>query len=441
MTSQLFTVAHKCHGKTFFSAAKVSFSRQNFLSHGKTFFLTAKLPFRGKTFLPRKKLLNETNETTGDRLRSAEEIGADVSKMAAGCAGNVMDCDGSSDGSTDDVIREYFFKGFTYNEICLFLERNHACNISLSTFKRKIKQLGLYRRVPDYDMDVVRASVVAMLDGPQSNLGYRAVWHDLQMRGMRVPRAVVANLLRELDPQGVQDRRAHRLRRRLYQNNGPNAAWHCDGYDKLKPYGFPIHGCIDGWSRKILWLFVTRSNNQPHNIAAYYLETVNKYCGCPEKLITDLGTENGIMAGIHAFFRNDPDSHRYVPSPRNQRIESWWSFFRRTHTSWWINYFKDLIAEKVDMASQLHSECLWFCFAPLLQRCLNQVRDHWNCHYIRGSRRDTVKGRPDSLYFLPDINGGPDNLMMPVSDQELLYAKEHVYIQMKRTNINNTLIT
>ena len=25
--------------------------------------------------------------------------------------------------------------------------------------------------------------------------------------------------------------------------------WHCDGYDKLKLYGFPIHGCIDGLAR------------------------------------------------------------------------------------------------------------------------------------------------------------------------------------------------
>ena len=23
--------------------------------------------------------------------------------------------------------------------------------------------------------------------------------------------------------------------------------WHLDGYDKLKPYGFAIHGCIDGY--------------------------------------------------------------------------------------------------------------------------------------------------------------------------------------------------
>ena len=22
--------------------------------------------------------------------------------------------------------------------------------------------------------------------------------------------------------------------------------WHTDGLDKLKPYGFPVHGCIDG---------------------------------------------------------------------------------------------------------------------------------------------------------------------------------------------------
>ena len=27
---------------------------------------------------------------------------------------------------------------------------------------------------------------------------------------------------------------------------GPNYIWHCDGNDKLKKYGFCIHGCIDG---------------------------------------------------------------------------------------------------------------------------------------------------------------------------------------------------
>ena len=28
---------------------------------------------------------------------------------------------------------------------------------------------------------------------------------------------------------------------------GPNYVWHTDGLDKLKPYGFAVHGCIDGY--------------------------------------------------------------------------------------------------------------------------------------------------------------------------------------------------
>ena len=326
----------------------------------------------------------------------------------------------------DHVIRTYFFKGFTYREICMFLERHHEYFVSMTTLKRKVKKLGLRRRMPCFDIDAIRGTITELLDGPNNNLGYRAVWHHLQMNGTRVPRTIVADLLKELDPSGVQERRAHRLRRRVYHNSGPNAAWHCDGYDKLKPYGFPIHGCIDGWSRKILWLFVTRSNNQPHNIGTYYLESVKTYGGCPVDLVTDLGTENGIMAGIHAFFRNNPDRHRYVPSPRNQRIESWWAFFRRTHTSWWIDYFKELVEKEVDLTKELHSECLWFCYAPLLQRCLNQVKEHWNTHYIRKSRHDSVKGRPDSLYYLPDMHGGRENLILPVPEEEYLYAKNHV---------------
>jgi hypothetical protein len=78
-----------------------------------------------------------------------------------------------------------------------------------------------------------------------------------------------------------------------------NSVWHADGYDKLKPYDLPIHGCIDDFSRKVIWLYVTQSNNSPDNIAAYYLDSVKELGGCPRKLNTDLGTENGTMLGIH----------------------------------------------------------------------------------------------------------------------------------------------
>ena len=44
--------------------------------------------------------------------------------------------------------------------------------------------------------------------------------------------------------------------------------------DKLKPYGFPVHGCIDGYSRKILWLKVCRTNNDPTVTGKHFSDTV-----------------------------------------------------------------------------------------------------------------------------------------------------------------------
>ena len=50
----------------------------------------------------------------------------------------------------------------------------------------------------------------------------------------------VVKMLRELDPDGTETRRVGQLRRRQYVSVGPNFCLHADGYDKLKPYGFPI---------------------------------------------------------------------------------------------------------------------------------------------------------------------------------------------------------
>ena len=72
-----------------------------------------------------------------------------------------------------------------------------------------------------------------MIDGPASSSGYRAIWHSLELEGLRIPRVVVQDLLKEIDPEGVQARKAHRLKRRVYHNPRPNYAWHIDGYDKL----------------------------------------------------------------------------------------------------------------------------------------------------------------------------------------------------------------
>lgn len=111
-----------------------------------------------------------------------------------------------------------------------------------------------------------------------------------------------------------------------------------DGNDKLKKFGFALHGCIDGLvlaitceyilhalvhklsihqtsrhSRKLLWLRITPTNNDPKVIVKYYLDAVGEFegikslddialilvsydsfqfiLGCPQIIRSDYGTE------------------------------------------------------------------------------------------------------------------------------------------------------
>ena len=338
------------------------------------------------------------------------------------------DQDTGIERNDDDLIRYYFNAGFPYKEVLQHLER-FDIHLSKRTLLRRLVHLGLRRRRRSdrqYNDENVRRRIEQIVNGPGSSGGYRTVWHTLRLEGYQVPRCVVQNLLKLVDPDGTVRRRRNKLKRRQYRNPGPNYAWHIDGYDKLKPFGFPIHGCIDGFSRKILWLEVTRSNNSPDNIASMYLKAVQDY-GCPVELVTDLGTENVIVAVMQSFFRDNSDAHRYVPSPRNQRIESWWSHFSRSRSLWWREFFADLERRgTIDLACELSKECLIYVFSPLIQMELDRVKEHWNTHYIRKSQT-SIPGRPDSLYYLPQNYGALD-MRMEVDEGNFQYASTELVV-------------
>ena len=57
----------------------------------------------------------------------------------------------------------------------------------------------------------------------------------------------------------------------------------------------------------MMLLRVERSNNQPEIIASYYLNCVAEVGGCPVKLRTDCGTENGQTAAIQCEFQGNID--------------------------------------------------------------------------------------------------------------------------------------
>ena len=228
--------------------------------------------------------------------------------------------------STDDekeMISYYFKKGYKYTAIVLFLRLHHNIEISIRTLKRRLQTYGLQRKICNITEDSLKQIISREIEGSAAVRGYRAPWSSLKVwYRVNIKRDVVMKLLRELDPNGSENRKAHRLRRRQYVPVGPNFCWHADGYDKLKPYGLPIHGCVDGFSRRILWLKVSKTNNDPIVPAYFYIETVKKMGFCPQYLRTDCGTENGIIAGIQCLFLMSENAHRYGTSTSNQRIEN-----------------------------------------------------------------------------------------------------------------------
>ena len=89
---------------------------------------------------------------------------------------------------------------------------------------------------------------MSSVGGSSCFIGYCRTWDRLSWKGYMVKKITLVKLLRELDPEGVESRKRKRLHRRIYQAKGPNLFWHIDGYDKLKPYGFCVHGAINGFS-------------------------------------------------------------------------------------------------------------------------------------------------------------------------------------------------
>ena len=183
------------------------------------------------------------------------------------------------------AVETYFRYGFEYNEILKLLYNQHGICISLRTLQRLLKLKGLRRRGGNNVQSVVvLTAITEMIANGGENRGYRNVHHRLVEKGIQVSREVARMALKTIDPEGTERRSSHVLKRRTYRCKGPNEVWHIDGNDKIKPFGFCIHGAIDGFSRRILWLHVANTNKDPSVIAHFYTKFVKGLGFLPRRI-------------------------------------------------------------------------------------------------------------------------------------------------------------
>ncbi|XP_041835311.1 uncharacterized protein LOC121635937 [Melanotaenia boesemani] len=291
--------------------------------------------------------------------------------------------------------------------------------------------MHLFRRKNQTDLGEIAAFVEGEMAGSGRLQGYRWMHQRAIQKGFVVSQEKIRLIIKTLDPEGVDRRRARRLRRRQYSCRGPNALWHMDSYDKLKPYGIAINGCIDGFSRHIMWMEAYTTNSNPKVIADYFINTVISIGGCPQRLRADPGTENGHVRDMQMFLRRNHTDHHagdgsflYGCSTANQRIESWWGILRKQSVQFWMDILQTLKDDGLFSGDCLDKSLVQFCFLNLIQDELDEVVRTWNTHQIRSKPTHGVqKGRPILMYSMPQLCAAEDRLQS-VLPEEVAVCKE-----------------
>lgn len=129
------------------------------------------------------------------------------------------------------------------------------------TLRRYLSAQGLqlsYRsEISDEELDAI-VRTFCTEDRPDSGESYLLA--SLRHHGLNVQRWRVRDSQKRVDQVGVHIRTRNRvaIQRQVYVATRPNARWHMDGYHKLILFGFIIHGVVDGYSRKVNAIFLTR---------------------------------------------------------------------------------------------------------------------------------------------------------------------------------------
>ncbi|KAH9009812.1 hypothetical protein EDB84DRAFT_1545636 [Lactarius hengduanensis] len=305
------------------------------------------------------------------------------------------------------VLKFYYHLGMNDNNIATAVMDHFdpsIYSISAYTVRRRRKVWGLSStRKQHHSVETIAAHVDAIKER-FPNRGAETIRKALLMeKNIRVPRPVVAEYLKMIEPDAVQARRFQRFKRRTFLSIGPNEMWSLDQHDKFKRYGLFFHVGLDPYPGVIHWCKVWWTVRNPKLIARFYFDAARAIGGVPLITQSDPGTENVNVAYAHTALRHQADpsldgtiQHRWFRKHGNIKPEIHWSVFRRD----WAAGFQEMLDKGVDqglydIGDPLECLIFRFVFIPFIQKEV----DAW-VH-----QRNWTKRRADRKKVLP--NGIP----------------------------------
>ena len=262
--------------------------------------------------------------------------------------------------------------------------------VSRSTIYRRMKEEG--RVISDNALDLLiqRLKVDHPHDGEVMMAGH------LTRIGIRISRARLRASIHRVDPDGVVERSRCAIKRRVYSVPHANYVWHIDSNHKLIRWRMVIHGAVDGYSRKILYLKCA-NDNKASTVVPFFSRAAYTL-GIPDKVRSDKGGENTDV-WCYMLHYNNMQALSVITgsSTHNERIERLWCDVFRCVGQIFYNLLYGL--EDDDFLDPLNDTdlfCVHYAILPQVNRCLEEFTESWNHHSLSSASNLT----PEALFTI-----------------------------------------
>ncbi|KAI7945020.1 hypothetical protein MJO28_010715 [Puccinia striiformis f. sp. tritici] len=212
--------------------------------------------------------------------------------------------------------------------------------------------------------------------------------------------------------------------------HGPKKDWVTGVRGISKPIGITLYGFIDGFSRKILGMYVHVADRNPELLSVHFLKLVASTGGIPIHLTTGDGHKFQEMSQYQVQLnRRYGDITRGQPVKHvQQKVQAVWTRMLRDHRSAMDAVYKQVEHGKYNATDETQRFLFQFLWIPVFQSKL----DSWVADYnasrtrIRPSPTIPTGCSPDFSYSTPEHFGASNHLInVPKQEIELMLEGNH----------------